>query len=193
MSDYNRQLDQAVQWIVDGNLPPQEKVLIILLLRNGLRVSEIADPSGIRKIDRYSVSVYCTKSKTYRTCMLAEAAEIEERYQVLANIAAWKRNRFYYYRAMKGLLVGIETNRTLNTAVTHAARNIRAQNTFDVTGQIEAAQASLGHKSSKSTQSYLKPKRRGAKVLRGVENEMSGTASPVQITRTGVLRKPRYT
>ena len=127
MSDYNQQLDQAIEWIVKGSLPPQEKILIILLLRNGLRVSEIADPSGIRKIDKFSVSVYCTKSKTYRTCMLAEAAEIEFRYQVLANISAWKRNRFYYYRTMKGLLVGVETNRTANTAVTHAARNIRAQ------------------------------------------------------------------
>ena len=193
MIDYAHQLNDAVQWIMYGNLPPQEKVLIILLLRNGLRVSEIAEPSGIRKIDKWSVSVYCPKTKTYRTCMLAEAAEVEEQYQVLSSIASWKRNRFYYYRLLKGLLSDVETNRTGNTAVTHAARNIRAQTTFDATGQIEAAQASLGHKSSKSTQAYLKPKKRSAKVLEGIEGGLSGTLTPIQVTRTGVIRQPRYT
>jgi len=189
--DNNQQLTQSVQWIMNCNYPPQEKLLLILLLRNGLRVSEIAEPSGIRKIDDWSVSVFCNKTKTYRTCMLAEASEIEQKYQVLSNIGSWKRNRFYYYRVMKGLLPDVETNRTGNTAVTHAARNIRAQQTFEATNSVEAAQASLGHKSAKSTQSYLKPKRRGAKVLRGIEDEISGTVTGIEITRTGVIRNRR--
>ena len=74
---------------------------------------------------------------------------------------------------------------------THAARNIRAQQTFEVTNSVEAAQASLGHKSPKSTQSYLKPKRRGARVLRGIEQEVSGTLDSIEVTRTGVIRNRR--
>ena len=193
MDEYTRQIDESVKWIFNGSLPPQEKLLIILLLRNGLRVSEIAEPAGIRKIDDWSVSVYCSKNKTYRTCMLAEASLIEQQYGVLNDIAAWRRSRFYYYRIMKGLLVGIETNRTGNTAVTHAARNVRAQQTFEATGSVEAAQAALGHKSPKSTQSYLKPARRGAKVLKGIEDTASGTISSIQLTRSGVLRNKRRT
>ena len=189
--DSNDQITQAVQWIIKSNYPPQEKLLIILLLRNGLRVSEIADPGGIKKIDNWSVSVYCRKTKTYRTCMLAEAEEIERKYQVLSDISSWKRNRFYYYRIMKGLLVDVDTNRKYNTAVTHAARNIRAQQTFEVTKSVEAAQASLGHKSPKSTQSYLTPQRRGARVLQGIDNNVSGTIDNIQLTRTGVMRRKR--
>lgn len=184
-------IDQAIEWIIQMNLPNQEKVLLILLLRNGLRVSEIVDPSNIKKIDNWSVSVYCPKNKVYRTCMLAEASQIEQQYQVLESIANWKRNRWYYYRIMRGLLIDVETQRTGNTAVTHAARNIRAQETYDATNSVEAAQASLGHKSPKSTQSYLKPKRRGAKVLKGVEGELSGTVTGIQLTRTGIMRSPR--
>ena len=191
MIDYAQQLNDAVQWILSSTLPPQEKVLIILLLRNGLRVSEITEPASISKIDDWSVSVYCRKNKTYRICTLAEASMIEQQYQVLASIASWRRNRFYYYRLLRGLLSGVETARTGNTAVTHAARNIRAQQTFDATGQIEAAQASLGHRSSKSTQTYLKPHQKVAKVLRGIDDHLSGTLSSIQVTRRGVIRNSR--
>ena len=190
MNDADK-LNEAVQWIMKSNLPPQERVLIIILLRNGLRVSEIANPSGIRKIDDWSVSVFCNKTKTYRTCMLAEAETIEREYQVLSDISLWQRNRFYYYRVLKGLLPDVDTQRTGNTAVTHAARNIRAQQTFEATQSIEAAQASLGHKSAKSTQSYLKPRQRGARVLKGVDNNVTGTIDSMNVTRTGVLRNKR--
>ena len=189
--DQQQQLDIAVQWIMNSQLPPQERLLIVLLLRNGLRVSEIADPSGIRKIDDWSVSVWCSKNKSYRTCTLAEGYTIEKEYQVLGNIAHWKRNRFYYYRIMKGLIPDVTTNRTGNKAVTHAARNIRAQQTYDVTNSVEAAQVALGHKSPKSTESYLTPTRRGARVLRGIEREISGTINSVTHTVKGVIRNKR--
>jgi integrase len=182
-------LENAVQWILKGHLPIQEKVLVILLLRNGLRVSEISDPSGIKKIDDYSVSVYTNKTKSYRTCALAEAAQLEKEYQVLADIGSWKRNRWYYYRLLKGLFPDIETNRTGNQAVTHAARNIRAQQTYQATQSVEAAQSSLGHKSPKSTQTYLKQRPRNAKVFRGIDDEISGTLNNLQVTKHGVLRQ----
>jgi Phage integrase family. len=191
MNENAHKINDAVQWILDGMLPVQEKLLIILLLRNGLRVSEITEPENIRKIDDYSVSVYCRKTKSYRTCHLAEAAEIERKYQILNNIGMWKRDRYYYYRKMKGLIVDVDSNRTGNNPVTHAARNIRAQQTFEVTGQIEAASASLGHKSTKSTQSYLKPRQRGATVLRGIEDNVSGGITDFELTRNGVLRRRR--
>jgi hypothetical protein len=191
MTDSAQQLNDAVQWILNKDLPNQEKVLIVLLLRNGLRVSEICNPANIKKIDDWTVSVYCNKTKVYRTCTLAEASEIEKKYQVLADIAMWKRNRYYYYRMLKGLITDVETNREGNKAVTHAARNIRAQMTMAATGEIEAAAASIGHKSTKSTESYIKTKRRGAEALRGVKGEASGSIKGIQLTRTGVLRKSR--
>ena len=191
MEDTAQLLDDAVQWIYDSYLPPQERLLIILLLRNGLRVSEIANPAGIRKIDDWSVSVFCYKTKIWRICQLAEAAYIEKEYKVLENIGMWKRNRFYYYRKLKGLLPNIETSRTGNQAVTHAARNIRAQQTYEATGEMDAAKTALGHKSVKSTETYVKQRRRGAKVLKGVEGDASGTINDIQLTRNGVLRSAR--
>jgi len=185
------QLDDAVKWIIDGSLPPQEKVLVTLLLRNGLRVSEITEPSHIRKIDDWSVSVYCRKSNVWRTCVLAEAAEIEKRYNVIQSIGFWTRNRWYYYRLLKGLLPAVQTNRTGNVAVTHAARNIRAQIALNATASIEAAAAAVGHKSTKSTRQYIPRSRKGAIIKQGIEGTVSGTIGSVQLTKKGVMRNSR--
>jgi hypothetical protein len=63
--------------------------------------------------------------------------------------------------------------------------------TMDATGEIEAAAAAVGHRSTKSTEQYLVRRKRGAKVLQGIENVLSGTLSQFQVTKKGVIRQNR--
>ena len=57
-TQYTEMLNDACHWIRNSHLPYVEQFLIILLLRNGLRVSDICNPSNIRIIDKYHVYVY---------------------------------------------------------------------------------------------------------------------------------------
>jgi hypothetical protein len=185
---YAKQIRQAVEWIMQSNLPPQEKLLLTILLRNGLRVSEICEPGNIRKIDEWTVAVYCSKNKTWRTCTMAEASEIEQQYSLLQNISYWKRTRWYYYRLLKGLLPDVETQRTGNKAVTHAARNIKAQMTFSATGSVNATKISIGNTSGRATSKYVRKSQKKAFLKGGIQGVESGQVGAVNITKTKVIR-----
>jgi len=190
-NDYTGLLDDACKWIRNSKLPYVEQFLIILLLRNGLRVCEICNPSNIRIIDKYHVYVYSTKNKVWRQVQTAEATDLLDDDTVTADLPIWRRNRQYYYRAMKGLLVGVETSRTCNQAVTHAARNIQAQTTFQATGSMEATKLSIGNKSERATTRYINRKQRQALQTKGADNPLSGTISGVNSTKQGVIRRRR--
>ena len=187
----SQQIDNAVQWIINGNLPYQERILLILLLRNGLRVSEITNPGNIRIIDKWSASVYCPKNKTYRICHTAEAAQIIEQYSAAEQLQYWNRNRFYYYRILKNLLPNVDSQRTGNKAVTHAARNIRAQMTFEATNSAIATTAAVGNKTIGATSHYVKRPQKRAFIEQGIQATTSGTIGNINATRTGVVRKKR--
>jgi len=189
--NYTGLLDDACKWVRNSHLPYVEQFLIILLLRNGLRVCEICNPENIRIHDKYHVYVYSTKNKVWRQVQTAEAADLLDDDTVTADLPIWKRNRQYYYRAMKGLLVGVETSRTGNQAVTHAARNIQAQTALQATGSMEATKASIGNKSDKATERYINRKQRQALQTRGADNPISGSVSSVNSTKKGVIRRVR--
>ena len=160
-------------------------------MRNGLRVSDICNTSNIRIIDKYHVYVYSTKNGVWRQVQTAEATDLLDDDTVTSDLKFWKRNRQYYYRIMKGLLVNVETSRTGNQAVTHAARNIQAQTAFLATGDIEAAKASIGNKSESATKRYMNKMQRLALQIKGADNPLSGSVSSINNTRKGVLRRKR--
>ena len=184
-------LNDACTYIMQSDFPDVEKFLLILLLRNGLRVSEICNPNHIRVADKWTVFVWCTKNKSWRKCITAEAAHLAEDTKVIMDLSIWKRNRQHYYRKLKGLLAGIETSRIENTAVTHAARNIQAQEAFEITGSMEATNASIGNKSNNATRRYMNKSQRMAVQTGGIEDPISGTTSNLNMTKTGIIRRKR--
>jgi len=135
--------------------------------------------------------VYSAKNKVWRQVQAAEATDLLDDGTVVSDLKMWKRNRQYYYRAMKGLLVDVETSRTGNNAVTHAARNIQAQTAFLATGDIDATKASIGNKSEGATKRYMNRKQRQALQVKGADNPLSGTVSGVNSTKKGILRRKR--
>lgn len=188
-SNYINLVDDAVKWVLNKPLPPQEKVLIILLLRNGLRVSEIVNAGKLRILDKWRIYVYSTKNKHWRVCQTAEGAEIIGQFGESLNLNNWQRNRFYYYRLLRGLLAGIETQREGNTAVTHAARNILAQQTYEITGSEQATMQAIGNKSIEATAHYVRRNQRRAFVKGGIKGKVSGTVSNLTANTKDVIRK----
>jgi len=176
-------------WIMKSRLPDIEKFLIILLLRNGLRVSEICNTSNIRIIDKYKVYVWCTKNNTWRQCVTGEASELLGTGQVEADLTLWKRNRQYYYRVLKGLLPQVESMRVHNEPVTHAARNIVAQQVCDATESMQATRISIGNSSNRATARYINREQRKAYQKDGLKGNISGTVSSINATVRGVLRR----
>jgi len=187
--DYGEQLNQAVHHIMQSQLPSVEKLLLVLLLRNGLRVSEICNTGNIKIMSKYCVTVYCSKNKVYRECYTAEASELIDECSNGKNLYEWNRNRYYYYRQLKGLLPNVETSRTGNNAVTHAARNIKAQQIYEQTNSTAATRASIGNTSNNATARYVKKSQRRAFQKRGAEGNISGSVATVTASKRGVIRQ----
>lgn len=184
-------VNDAVLYVLGSMLPPQEKVLLILLLRNGLRVSEIVNSGNLRIIDNWTAAIYTGKNRQWRTIATAEASSIIEQYGLKDTLQYWSRNRFYYYRVLRGLLPDVETQRTGNKAVTHAARNARAQMTYEATGNSQAVTSAVGNKTVQATATYVKRSNRKAFIKQGVESTVSGTIGSVNITKNNVIRRSK--
>ena len=184
-------VNQACEWFLNSDLPAVEKFLLILLLRNGLRVSEICRASDVRLQGKYSAFIYSTKNNVWRRCVTAEAADLLDDGTVEMDLKFWNRSRQYYYRKLKGLLPDIETTRTGNVAVTHAARYVSAQEALQVTSSIEAAALSIGDKSVNATSHYINRRQRKALQTSGILDPISGTTSSINMTKRGVVRRKR--
>jgi len=181
-------ISQACSFIMASNLPRVEKFLLVILLRNGLRVSEICNTGNIRVLNPYQVLVYCTKNKVWRHCTTGESCVLFNDSQLQDDLQIWKRNRQYYYRCLKGLLPGVETSRIMNQAVTHAARNLQAQQTFEATGSTQATRASIGNTSDHATKRYIKREHRKVYQQGGVIASMSGSTGSVTVSKNKVIR-----
>jgi len=183
-----RQLEQACTYIMRSQRPDVEKVLIIILLRNGLRISEICNPSLIKVISPFQVIIYATKNNTWRSCTTGEASNLLREDRVLKDLKIWKRNRQYYYRALKGVLPHVESSRTKNNPVTHAARNIQAQQVYEATNSIEATKVSIGNRSSSATERYITGNQRKALQKQGIKGSISGSVDNIVSSVKNIIR-----
>jgi len=188
-NDYNLLVDEACTYIMNKQLPAVERFLLVLLLRNGLRVSEICNGGNIKLQDKYKALVYCSKNNVWRTCTTAEASELLSDNSVIMDLPIWKRNRQYYYRQLKGLLPNVETSRTGNEAVTHAARNIVAQQVMEATGSMQATKSAIGNTSDRATEKYISKSQRRTLQKGGIKDNISGNVSGINATKSGVLRR----
>ena len=180
LKELQSKIDVAVEWVLKSSYPVQEKVLIILLLRNGLRVSDICTPSNFRFINQYKALLLSKKNNQWREVTTAEAYELIEQYNLIDSLQYWQRNRFYYYRMLKGLITDVETSRTGNTAVTHAARNIAAQSAFELTKSDEAAKIAIGNRSKSATKAYLTKGQKKASLKSGIIGDFTGVVGSVK-------------
>lgn len=189
--DKNKDIDTAVQTVMQKLGNPTEKFLIICLLRNGLRVSDICNLQNWRIIDKFSSIIESQKNKVKRVVYHYEGAEFVGNYVNQNTLSTFIRNRFYYYRQLRGLLPDYSTTRHTHKAVTHSARYIKAQTVFDATGDIETTKQAIGNRTSKATSHYLTDEQRNATIKRGILSNPKGDLSPIIVTKSGVIKLNR--
>lgn len=188
MQDKNKDIDQAVQVVMNRQGNKVEQFLIVCLLRNGLRVSEICNLKSWTLIDKWSSVIESKKNGVKRIVNHYEASEYVGPYVNQLAIRTHNRNRYYYYRQLKGLLPDYSTTRHTHKAVTHSARYIKAQTVFDATGDMDATKHAIGNKTIKATSHYLTDKQRRLIIKQGIQSTPSGQTAMISVSKRGVLR-----
>lgn len=188
MQNQNKDIAQAVQIVMSREGNPVEKFLIICLLRNGLRVSEICNVQNWQLIDKWTSAIESQKNGVKRIVNHYEAAGYVGPYVNQLAIQTLNRNRFYYYRQLKGLLPDYSTTRHKHRAVTHSARYIKAQTVFNATGDIDATKHAIGNKTTKATSRYLTDEQRRLVIKHGIQSTPNGQTKMISISKRGVLR-----
>lgn len=188
MQDQNKDIAQAVANVMSRPGNPIEKFLIVCLLRNGLRVSEICNLKAWTLIDKWTSAIESQKNGVKRIVNHYEASELVGTYVTQLALQTHNRNRYYYYRQLKGLLPDYSTTRHTHKAVTHSARYIKAQTVFDATGDIDATKHAIGNKTTKATSHYLTDKQRRLVIKQGVQSPPSGQTAMISVSKRGVLR-----
>ena len=179
--------EMIIEKIKKNDLPLIEKFLISLLVRNGLRISEITHTQNIKLIDNHSVSIWQPKTKSFRT---AQIVDYQEHVNVLfaeMQLKEWNRNRQYYYRLFDKIGISQLLDNHKNRSVTHLPRHIRANDVYNATSSMELVSKELGHKSLRSAQHYVKQPSQRTALQRGVLNPATGVMLNVRVTRTNVI------
>jgi predicted DNA-binding protein (UPF0278 family) len=84
---------------------------------------------------------------------------------------------------MKQLNITVETSRKHNTAVTHAARNMRAQTVAAITNDESIIKASISNRTMSATSRYLTEKQRKMHLRKGILDSTEGSQNTVRTYR----------
>lgn len=178
----------AVEVILRRPLPNVDKYLLICLLRNGLRVSDICSCSNWRIIDKWSSRIISPKNNQARIINHCEGAIYAEELIISEALKYHSQNRFYYYRVLKGLLPDYSSTRRSHRAVTHAARYIKAQEVFETSGDLALTAESIGNRTKRATEHYLSEGQRRLVIKKGVISTPSGSTEILTVSKNGVIR-----
>ena len=151
------EIEQLTQLVKNMDIPWPEKFLLCLLFRNGLRVSEICDPSTMLWLGDGTIAVWSPKQKKYKICPMGEYKQDAWTDSSMMTVQYWRRSRQYYWRLLQSIMPHILSQRIYNQPVTHAPRNIIAQETYEFTGNIEAVMQAIGVVDYRSACRYLTP------------------------------------
>lgn len=148
-------IDSVVNTLWNMQLPLEEKILLTLLCRNGLRISEITNPSFLTVSSTSECLVWSFKQKAFKTCQMFECAQYLTNPNTLTSIQNWQRSRQYYYRLLQKVLPSDQISNRENQAVTHLPRYIIAQEIYSVTNSVDEVSKAIGNSTKSATMHYL--------------------------------------
>lgn len=157
-----RKSDRLHQFITcilqDQNLPLFLKAFILLLLCNGLRISELIQIKGLDVAPDGTVLIRSLKNSDNRFVQPIYFRNyfINLSGQPIYPLADF--SRFYFYRLFKKKGIYIQHRDKSKTSVTHAARELYLKNLYALSQDTETVQRAIGHRNIKSTESYLNKK-----------------------------------
>ena len=179
--------EQIIEQIKKSTIPDIEKYLICILIRNGLRISEITHCQNIKLIGNQLLSVWQKKTKTIRTANVVDFQQLTKYLFINGNLTVWNRDRYYYYRVFKRLGISELLIGRQHKSVTHLPRHKIATEIYNETNSIELVTAQLGHKSTRSASHYLPPKPQPTVNQRGILSTNTGTANNLRISIKGII------
>ncbi len=182
----NDYLELKLQIMKTHGLNETLVAFIRLQFQFGLRVGDLL------KIKREDITsdyiIYVKQSKRSLPLILHLSSDFEfwEKYKkgLYPDISLFNKKYFYDLYKRYGLQIVNETGH--NASVTHSARKLLAQKTFNETNSVEITQTVLGHKSQNSTLYYLSDTQKKTMIEKGILSNVSGTINNMRFsTRYG--------
>lgn len=133
-----------------------DKAMLLLLLQHGLRVSEVIRISRGQLLGHGRVLIKASKGSNDRVLERVEYYEAIEHFLLCFNSLGEIFSRFYLYRLCLKMNINFENNYGKKNSVTHAGRHLYAESLSAQSVQLETISRQMGHKSTKSTEHYVK-------------------------------------
>ena len=150
---------------------------------SGARVSDLL---RIRRNDitkSLFVSIRQCKGSLPLTVKLSDDLQFWREYRSGLHLDIGTYNKNYFYRLYKNYNIQFDNGISRNKSVTHSFRKELANDLYNATGTIEAAQSALGHRSSKSTEYYLTKNELRAKQNQGINSTLSGRINNLTVSQ----------
>ena len=139
-------------------IPQVERVMIELIYRNGLRVSELLRIKGTDIMLNGSFIIRASKFSSNRIGFVINNSEYLQSFRSFPGyiFADYNRHFVYYLFKRRGISAQIIGNQ--NKAVTHVLRHQAIENLQRATNDSAVTAQAIGHRSKKSTEHYLNHK-----------------------------------
>lgn len=152
-------LSIAVNSILSNKLIPQvERVMIELIYRNGLRVSELLRIKGTDIMPNGSFIIRASKFSQNRIGFVVDNAEWLQSYRSYPSFIFADYNRHFVYYLFKRRGISSQIIGNQNKAVTHVLRHQAIENLLMATKDTAVTAQAIGHRSKRSTEHYLSHK-----------------------------------
>lgn len=150
-------LEQIVKAVCkDEMLGVMDKAVLSLMFRHGLRISEVL---SIRPWDvKSDLTVYIKglKGSDNRLCVTIDFRDYWKTYRTSGTLISQERDRFFYYRNLKRMGIGLMFSSNVNCSVTHLGRHLYALSKSDVAVSDDMKRLILGHKRAETIEHYLR-------------------------------------
>lgn len=131
------------------------RLLLYLLMDNGLRVSEVTDTRAARVLDDSLVLIWQHKTQSFRTARHRASSMGFSLEDFQSRLRRNCQPRFFIYRLLKSCGVVYHTEGRQRDAVTHVFRRLLALTVWQETQSLASVQVAIGHRSLSSTIAYL--------------------------------------
>ena len=139
-------------------IPQVERVMIELIYRNGLRVSELLRIKGTDIMLNGSFIIRASKFSQNRIGFVVDNARWLQSYRSYPGFIFADYNRHFVYYLFKRHGISAQIIGNQNKAVTHVLRHQAIENLQRATNDSAATAQAIGHRSKKSTEHYLNHK-----------------------------------
>lgn len=139
-------------------IPQVERVMIELIYRNGLRVSELLRIKGTDIMLNGSFIIRASKFSSNRIGFVINNSEYLQSFRSFPGYIFADYNRHFVYYLFKRHGISAQIIGNQNKAVTHVLRHQAIENLQRATNDSAVTAQAIGHRSKKSTEHYLNHK-----------------------------------